>query len=58
MADLAPLGPEWGVQLSVGQQAGLQTGEELQQMTPFREVERRSLDPVLAHQHHSSTTVH
>lgn len=39
------------------QQAGLQAGEELEEVAPFREVQRRSLDAVLAHQDHCPTTV-
>ena len=57
-ADLSPLGPERGVQLAVGQQAGLQAGEELQQVASFREAQRGSLDAVLAHKHHRAPTVH
>lgn len=58
VADLSPLGPERGVQLAVGQQAGLQAGQELQQVAPLREAERGPLDAILAHQYHRAATVH
>ncbi|TNN34963.1 hypothetical protein EYF80_054865 [Liparis tanakae] len=57
-ADLSPLGPERGVQLAVGQQAVLQAGEELEQVASSGEAEWRSLDPVLADQHHRPPAVH
>lgn len=43
--------------MSVRQQAGLQAGEELEEVAPFREMQRRSLDAVLAHQNYSPTAV-
>lgn len=55
---LSSLIPEWWVQLSVRQQTSLQTGEELEEVSPFREVQRRPLDAILAHQNHRPTTVH
>lgn len=57
-ADLSSLIPERRVQLSVRQQAGLQAGEELEEVPPLREVQRRSLDAVLADQNYRPTAVH
>lgn len=37
-ADLSSLIPEWGVQLSVRQQARLQAGEKLEEVASFREM--------------------
>lgn len=40
------------------QQTGLQTGEELEEVSPFREVQRGPLDAILAHQNYRPATVH
>lgn len=37
-AHFSSLIPEWWVQLSVRQKTGLQTGKELEEVSPFREV--------------------
>lgn len=55
--DLSPLGPERRVQLAVGKEAVLQAGQELEQVASFGEAKRRSLDAVLADQHHRPSTV-
>lgn len=57
-ADLSPLRPEWRIKLAVGKEAILKAGEELEQMTSFREAKWRSLDPVLTDQHCRPPTVH
>ena len=54
---LASLGPERGLQLAPGQQAGLQAGQEGKEVAPGGELEGRSLDAILADQHQCSTTV-
>lgn len=41
----------------MGQQAGLQAGEELEEVAPFREMQRRPLDAVLAHQNYRPAAV-
>lgn len=57
-ADLSSLVPQRWIQLPVRQQAGLQAGEELQQVASFGEMQRGSLDAVLAHQDYRTATVH
>lgn len=57
-AYLSPLGPEGWVQLPMGQEAVLQAGQELQQVPPSGEPQRRPLDPILAHQDNRSTAVY
>lgn len=57
-AHLSSLIPERWVQLSVRQQTSLQTGEELEEVSPFREVQRGPLDAVLAHQNYRPAAVH
>lgn len=39
------------------EEAGLQAGEELEEVAPFREMQRWSLDAVLAHQNYCPTAV-
>lgn len=57
-AHLSSLIPERWVQLSMREQTGLQTGEELEKVSPFREVQRGPLDAILAHQDNCPATVH
>lgn len=55
--DLSPLGPERRVQLAMGKEAVLQTGEELEQVASFWEAKWRSLDTILTDQYCSPPTV-
>lgn len=57
-AHLSPLGPERRIKLTMWKESRLQACEKLQQMASFWKTEWRPLDPILAHQHHSATTVH
>lgn len=57
-ADLSPLGPQRGVELSMWQKTCLQAGQELEQVSSPGEPQWRPLDPILTHQNHCSTTVH
>lgn len=41
----------------MGKEAVLQTGQELEQVASFGEAKWRSLDAILADQHHSPSTV-
>lgn len=47
----SPLRPKRRVQLSLGQQPVLEAGEEGEQVAAPREVDRRTLHPVLADQY-------